>query len=80
MSVGSPTVSLFGRRENTSHTHVLNASYIFTPTSSLSARIRHYWSVVDYDEFFELNADGTLGQQPFWRLLSDPTWARQPRT
>ena len=34
---GSGTTSLFGRRENTSHTHVLNASYIFTPTASLSA-------------------------------------------
>jgi hypothetical protein len=39
----------------------LNASYIFTPTSSLSARIRHYWSVVDYHGFFELQEDGSLG-------------------
>ena len=54
-------LSLFGQRENTSHTHVLNASYIFTPTSSLSARIRHYWSVVDYHGFFELQEDGSLG-------------------
>ena len=56
----SPTVSLFGRRENTSHTHVLNASYIFTPRASLSARVRHYWSVVDYHEFYELQLDGSL--------------------
>ena len=54
-------LSLFGQRENTSHTHVFNASYIFTPTSSLSARIRHYWSVVDYHGFFELQEDGNLG-------------------
>ena len=68
---GGP-VSLFGRRENTSHTHVLNASYIFTPTSSLSARIRHYWSVVDYHQFFELNADGSLNADtPFNDLLLD---------
>ena len=59
-------VSLYGRRENTSNTHVLNASYIFTPTASLSARIRHYWSIVDYEEFYALNADGSLGDgQPF---------------
>ena len=62
---GSGTVSLFGRRENTSHTHVLNASYIFTPTASLSARIRHYWSIVDYEEFYDLQADGTLASTPF---------------
>ncbi|MGB2423446.1 MAG: DUF5916 domain-containing protein [Flavobacteriales bacterium] len=55
-----PPVSLFGRRENTSHTHVLNVSCIFTPMSSLSARIRHYWSVVEYHEFFELQPDGSL--------------------
>ena len=69
----SPTVSLFGRRENTSHTHVLNASYIFTPTSSLSARIRHYWSVVDYHEFFELNSDGTLANSSLADSYFDPT-------
>ena len=68
---GAP-VSLFGRRENSSHTHVLNASYIFTPTSSLSARVRHYWSVVDYHEFFALNSDGTLqADTPFNDLLLD---------
>jgi len=59
--VDNGQLSLFGQRENTSHTHVLNASYIFTPTSSLSARIRHYWSVVDYHGFFELQEDGSLG-------------------
>ena len=70
-AMGNP-VSLFGRRENTSHTHVLNASYIFTPTSSLSARIRHYWSIVDYEEFFELNVDGTLnGDTPFNDLMDE---------
>ncbi|MEE2918764.1 MAG: DUF5916 domain-containing protein [Bacteroidota bacterium] len=62
---GSGTTSLFGRRENTSHTHVLNASYIFTPTASLSARNRHYWSIVDYEEFYSLQADGTLGNTMF---------------
>ena len=65
----SNPVSLFGRRENTSHTHVLNASYIFTPTASLSARIRHYWSIVDYEEFYNLEADGTLGTSPFNELF-----------
>lgn len=63
----SNEVSLFGRRENTSHTHVLNANYMFTPRSSLSARVRHYWSVVDYHEFFELQTDGQLVSTP-WAL------------
>ena len=63
----SNEVSLFGRRENTSHTHVLNANYMFTPRSSLSARVRHYWSVVDYHEFFELQTDGRLVSTP-WAL------------
>ena len=61
----SNEVSLFGRRENTSHTHVLNANYMFTPRSSLSARIRHYWSVVDYHEFFELQSNGQLAATPW---------------
>ena len=64
-------ISLFGRRENTSHTHVLNASYIFTPTSSLSARLRHYWSIVDYTEFFNLQSDGSLAESPFNAIYMD---------
>ena len=56
----SPLISLFGRRDNISHTHVLNASYNFNPRSSLSARVRHYWSVVKYFEFYELQLDGQL--------------------
>ena len=56
----SPTVSLFGQRDNTSHTHVLNVNCIFNPRSSVSARVRHYWSVVDYHAFYELGIDGTL--------------------
>ncbi|MEY3009368.1 MAG: hypothetical protein RLZZ314_10 [Bacteroidota bacterium] len=61
---GGP-VSLFGQRENTSHTHVLSASYLFNPRLSLSVRIRHYWSVVDYHEFFQLQSDGSLIQTPW---------------
>ena len=67
----SNEVSLFGRRENTSHTHVLNANYMFTPRSSLSARVRHYWSVVDYHEFFELQTDGQLVSTPWASAFMD---------
>lgn len=65
--------SLFGERDNSSHTHVLNASYIFSPNASLSARIRHYWSVVDYHGFFLLASDGSLTEDPAVEAFYDAT-------
>ena len=42
------------------------------PPRAFRARIRHYWSVVDYHQFYELNADGSLNADtPFNELLID---------
>ena len=49
---------------NTSHTTSQRQLH-FHPTASLSGRIRHYWSIVDYEEFYDLQADGTLASTPF---------------
>jgi hypothetical protein len=51
---------MFGLRDLNTVTNTLTALYIFTPTMGLSLRVRHYWSEVDYREYFTLNPDGTL--------------------
>lgn len=58
----------FGRRDirNIANTWTLN--YIFNNKSALSVRARHYWSTVDYKQFYRLKKDGTL----------DNTFAGQP--
>lgn len=51
----------FGKRDNRTVSNTLSAGYIFTANSYLSFRLRHYWSVADYDNnFYLLNNDGSL--------------------
>ncbi|MDA0913049.1 MAG: DUF5916 domain-containing protein [Bacteroidetes bacterium] len=63
--------SIFGQRENRELTQVLNCSYIFTNRMSISARIRHSWSKVIYDSFYELPESGSLSTDPY--ITSLPT-------
>jgi len=53
-------VIVFGLRDLNTVTNTLTALYIFTPKMGLSLRVRHYWSEVNYREYFTLNPDGTL--------------------
>ncbi len=50
----------FARRRRTINEQVLNVNYIFTNTMGLTARFRHYWSEVGYNQFYELNRNGDL--------------------
>ncbi len=50
----------FGRRDMQTITNTLNLSYIFNNKQSLKFRLRHYWSKVTYDKFYELQEDGRL--------------------
>ena len=50
----------FGRRDMLETSNTLNTSYIFNANSSLSLRLRHYWSKAEYKEFYLLGEDGEL--------------------
>ncbi|MBT7653276.1 MAG: carbohydrate binding family 9 domain-containing protein [Flavobacteriales bacterium] len=67
------TVSIFGARNNKSETHVLSGAYILSNRSSFDIRIRHYWSTVDYLEFYELGLDSELWETTLVELESDNT-------
>jgi Domain of unknown function (DUF5916) len=54
---GSP---VFGRRDRKTIENTLNFKYNFNNNVGLTTRVRHYWSLVDYKEYFDLNTDGTL--------------------
>ncbi len=51
---------IFGRRDRNAIENILNIKYNFNPRSGLTARVRHYWSKVNYKEFFTLQQDGSL--------------------
>lgn len=50
----------FGRRDMQTITNTLNLNYIFNNKQSLKFRLRHYWSKVIYNKFYELQEDGHL--------------------
>lgn len=51
---------VFGRRNVKNLTLLIDGRYAFNPNSSLSLRLRQFWSRVDFDEYFNLLADGSL--------------------
>ncbi|MCK5169255.1 MAG: hypothetical protein KAQ75_05180, partial [Bacteroidales bacterium] len=54
------TIINFGERDVSTLINTLNTSYIFNSKMSLNLRARHYWSRVEYTDFFELLEDGYL--------------------
>lgn len=50
----------FGRRDRETVVNTLESSYLFTNMLSLSFRLRHYYSKVVYDCFYELRQNGRL--------------------
>ncbi len=61
--IGSQPDSLgpvFGERDVLTTTNTIDFRYTINNTSGITLRLRHYWSTVNYDEFYELNLDGTL--------------------
>lgn len=50
----------FGKRDIFEVSNIFTASYIFNANSSLSLRLRHYWSKAEYNDFYILNEEGYL--------------------
>jgi len=53
-------VIIFGRRDVKNITTSISADYVFSRSTSLSFRLRHYWLRVNYFEFYDLQVDGSL--------------------
>jgi hypothetical protein len=51
---------IFGRRNIRTVENALNIKYSFNKKMVFTAKLRHYWSSVDYKELFTLLEDGTL--------------------
>ncbi len=54
------SVVVFGRRDIKQVENVLNFKYSFNSKMNINTRVRHYWTKVDYQEFFTLLGDGSL--------------------
>ncbi len=51
---------IFGERNIRNITAVIEGRYAFNPLSSLGLRLRHYWSRVEFNEYYDLQSDGYL--------------------
>lgn len=51
---------VFAKRDRTTITNTIDLSYIFNNKMGITFRLRHYWSKLDYNEFFILNEDGKM--------------------
>ncbi|MFC2111574.1 DUF5916 domain-containing protein, partial [Bacteroidota bacterium] len=63
-SLSNQTIQ-FGKRNHNTTINTLTTSYILNNKSSLSFRLRHYWSVVKYIEYYKLNKDGSTGNTSY---------------
>lgn len=56
---------IFGNRDFLSVENSLATKYSFNTKSSLGLTLRHYWSPVEYDNFYLLENDGTLSNNSY---------------
>ncbi|MEP6583336.1 MAG: DUF5916 domain-containing protein [Ginsengibacter sp.] len=61
-STGEPIV---GTRKVKTDYSVLGATYNFNPLMDLTIRMRHYWSMVNYSNFYDVLDDGYWKDRPF---------------
>ncbi len=56
---------IFGNRTQQTIENVLGVNYTFNNKMALTFRLRHYWSWAEYNKFYNLEEDGTLGETDF---------------
>lgn len=64
---------IFGHREVQITTNILGLNYTFNDKMGLRLRLRHYWSKIRYEKFFELGTDGELHETTYNGLNADGT-------
>lgn len=56
---------VFGSRFRQDLETSIAANYLFTNKISLTLRVRHYWAMVDYNQFYFLNQEGYLNETSY---------------
>ena len=57
---------IFAKRDVRTINNVFSTSYVINNKTSLSLRVRHYWSGAKNQDYYLLQADGTLEHDPFY--------------
>lgn len=56
---------IFGNRTQQTVENVFSINYTFNNKMALTFRLRHYWSWAEYNQFYKLEENGTLGDTTF---------------
>ena len=64
---------VFGNRSQQTIENVFGINYTFNNKMALTFRLRHYWSWAEYNQFYKLEEDGTLGDTEFNGFNPDGT-------
>jgi len=51
---------IFGKRNKTTYTNSIEGSYIFNNKTWVTLNLRHYWSQIDYKDYYTLKHNGDL--------------------
>ncbi|MEL6625074.1 MAG: DUF5916 domain-containing protein [Bacteroidota bacterium] len=62
---GNLSEIIIGDREVRNLTNTFAGSYTFNPFAGITLRVRHYWSRVAYDRFWQLSEDGYLSDTDY---------------
>src|SRR5690606_17618597 len=62
---------IFGIRDQFTVENTVDASYIFNNKMGITFRLRHYWSKVNYDAFYELDNNGRFQTTTYTGINSD---------
>ncbi|MCK5169479.1 MAG: hypothetical protein KAQ75_06350, partial [Bacteroidales bacterium] len=71
LNVINPDSILFGERTVQGISQSLSGAYSFNNKSTLSLKVRHYWSTVDYEKYYLLNEDGSTEDYPEYFGIND---------
>lgn len=62
---------IFGHRNQNTTINTLDFKYTFTNKMGLTFRLRHYWSWVEYENFYDLDMQGELSNSNYTGLDTD---------
>ncbi len=71
LETATDTAVVFGKRNKQTITNSFEGSYVFNNKASLSLNMRHYWSAVDYNNYYLLETDGGLSSTERYAENSD---------
>jgi hypothetical protein len=61
----------FGRRNIDRIQNTITANYVVNPTTSFSLNFRHLWTAVKYQQYYRLEDDGELIEDPLFPGIND---------